>query len=166
MAGLERVYVAGHVEIYHATPDCDALLAALQRTSATVLWCWAAAAHRSRLMPCSSCTRALTTTLRAELGSVPSGARRSMGLPVLESLASALRGRGQPALQSAGHEPMGALRPVAGPAGTARSAMRAVARSDRRTRAAEIEDFLNRALDTAHADLEAGVTGWADPAAS
>ena len=164
MAGLERVYVAGHVEIYHATSDCDALLGALQRTSATVLWCWAAAAHRSRLMPCTSCAGPLTAALRAELGSVPSGARRGMGLPALESLASAVRGRAQPAPRLVDQRTGTALRPVTGYDGA--DDLPDAAHADPRSRVLEIEDLLNRALATAHADLEAAVSGWADPAAS
>ena len=158
MAGLERVYVAGHVETYHATAYCDGLIASLQRTSAVILWCWAAAAHRSRLVPCASCAARLTAALRDELGSVPSGARRSMGLPALEALTAALRGRSpSPAQRADQHRAAGVL-----PSATATLRVGA----DARSRAAEIEDLLNRALATAHADLETAGAGWAaDPAA-
>lgn len=75
----EPVFVDTKAETFHATLACAAARTARH-------WCAAASAHRSRLRPCTKCGTELGKELTKTLGSIPSGARRGMGLPRLMPL--------------------------------------------------------------------------------
>lgn len=66
-------------EEFHATLSCE-------RAQRARTWCGASAAHRSRLRPCRCCASELGRELAVRLGSIPSGARRSLGLPKLHPI--------------------------------------------------------------------------------
>ncbi len=77
--GRERRVFVGTDEVFHATLSCA-------RAKGSRTWCDSSAAHRSRLKPCDRCARELARELAASLGSIPSGARRSLGLPKLNPI--------------------------------------------------------------------------------
>ena len=72
----QRVFVDAKAEVFHASLSCT-------QASRARHWCAAASAHKSRLKPCPACGVQLGRELSSTLGSIPSGARRSLGLPRL-----------------------------------------------------------------------------------
>jgi hypothetical protein len=84
MGLYQQVFVDVSRERFHVKADCkDARL--------TRHWCAAAAAHRSRLEPCVKCASGLAKELRSTLGSIPSGAKKGLALPRLQTI----RGRAE-----------------------------------------------------------------------
>lgn len=75
----QRVYVELGNESFHVSGRCPS-------GARPSHWCSAAAAHRSRLSPCKNCAGDLSRELRAALGSIPSGARKGLGLPTLQTV--------------------------------------------------------------------------------
>lgn len=73
----QKVIVTEATETYHSDPNCS-------DGRETVGWCSASEAHRSRLKACTKCSATLARSLKQELGSIPSGAKRSLGLPKLQ----------------------------------------------------------------------------------
>ncbi len=72
----QQVFIDSKAEIFHASLSCP-------RAASARHWCAAAAAHKSRLSPCRACGVELGKELTKTLGSIPSGARRGLGLPRL-----------------------------------------------------------------------------------
>lgn len=72
----QQVFVDSKAEIYHASLSCP-------RAASARHWCAAASAHKSRLAACRTCGVELGKELSTTLGSIPSGARRGLGLPRL-----------------------------------------------------------------------------------
>src|SRR4051812_46372498 len=96
MTIYQQVFVDLKSERFHVKPDC--------RDARRVLhWCAAAAAHRSRLEACGSCASDLARELKRTLGSIPSGARRGLGLPRLHVVP------GRPETEESGEGPDAAL---------------------------------------------------------
>lgn len=81
------VYVFRGEEAFHTVRDCSAGRRSIRGRYLATETCSAVTAYRSRLSPCSACTKALIEELRAELGSVPSGERRRLPMPRLRSIA-------------------------------------------------------------------------------
>jgi hypothetical protein len=77
-----RVFVDVSRERFHASSNC---------VNGIRHWCAAAAAYRSRLEPCPKCASGLVKELKAQLGSIPSGAKKGLALPRLQTI----RGRAE-----------------------------------------------------------------------
>jgi hypothetical protein len=96
MTIYQRVFVDLKGERFHVKPDC--------RYAQPVLhWCAAAAAHRSRLEACGYCASDLARELKSALGSIPSGARKGLGLPRLHAVS------GRPETEESGEDADAAL---------------------------------------------------------
>ena len=84
MGIIQRVFVDVEAGQFHAELECP-------HARRVRHWCAAVAAHRSYLHPCPHCAPNLVSELRSAVGSIPSGARKSLGLPRLQTLT----GRGE-----------------------------------------------------------------------
>ena len=71
-----RVLVDLRREMFHASERCPV-------ASSAAHWCAGAAAYRSHLQPCTGCASEHVRAFAQELGRLPSGTRKSLGLPSL-----------------------------------------------------------------------------------
>ncbi len=82
MNANQTVFVDGRTEQFHAVLNCP-------HAKTATHWCSATEAHRSRLRACQQCARTLALDLARTHGSIPSGARKGLGLPKLNPVPGA-----------------------------------------------------------------------------
>ena len=82
MNANQTVFVDSRTEQFHAVLNCPHAKTATHLCSATE-------AHRSRLGACQQCARTLALDLTRTHGSIPSGARKGLGLPKLNPVPGA-----------------------------------------------------------------------------
>ncbi len=82
MNANQTVFVDSRTEQFHAVLNCP-------HAKTATHWCSATEAHRSRLRACQQCARTLALDLARTHGSIPSGARKGLGLPKLNPVPGA-----------------------------------------------------------------------------